>query len=791
MPKEIHKMRHLTLFLLGRNFGRGLYGIFFLILGLVGPNVKGQTAAVGLPVKKISVVGQNRIEAEAILEKMSLKEGLVATPEKVRSDIESVFSLGFFEDVRIYQNDGGEVTVRVRERPVVMTISYEGAGEFEKKDLDEIVNIKPFTVLNLTKIRAAQAAIAAKYEEKGFYLARADYELTPNPQKPSEISLKFKVTENEKVRVRRIFFSGNQKFTTGDLKQVMMTAEGHVFSWMTGGGTYREQAFERDLAVLAYFYGNEGYIQAKFEKPRVSISQDRRYIDIYMEVDEGPQFFLGEVKFQGESLLFRESDLRQSFEMSEGQIFSTGKLQEEILRLTDKYGDEGYAFANVIPRPLIRPGTEIVDLVIDIEKGEKVYWGKITVTGNTKTHDKVIRRELPFVEGELYNATKRKRGVEKVRRLGFFGQEVNFLTSTPKGSTDLLDLEIRVSEKPTGSLNVSAGYGTGAGFTLRGQVSQNNLFGRGQYLALTLTHEKTARQFDLSFNDPKAFDTEWLMGFDLYYQISQIGGIGSGRTYDQDVVGTTLRTGRELTEDLMIFGSYKLARSQIKNPISQDIITDSKDLDSLISSVSLSFSYDTRNNRLDPFKGIFSTLSGEFAGLGGRIFQKYALVWRFYNRPIWKFTLRTNFELGLLTNVFGNDPVPVSERYVLGYYTLRGYPISSVGPATIVTPDRADALGRPAFPYVLGGTRKALLSQEVEFPIIPEADIRGVLFFDTGNTWDRLVDRSPALLSNYGWGFRWYSPLGPLRIEFGFPLNTTPQKRDRSPEFIFAIQPPF
>ncbi len=768
----------------------GILGLFVNSVGAQSPKSK-IPEILPIPISGFEIKGQSRIEADAIKEKLTLKVGQVPTPESVRADILSVFDLGFFEDIKVFQTPQGVLKIQVRERPIVTQITYAGADEFEKKDLDEVVGIKPFTVLNLTKIRQAQAALATKYEEKGYYLARADYEVISQAQKPTEIELKFKITENEKVRVRRVFFSGNKKFTSGDLKQVMITAEGHVFSWMTGGGTYREGAFERDLAVLAYFYGNEGYIQAKFEKPRVSLSQDRRYIDVFIEVDEGPQFFLGGVAFQGEGLLFGESDLRKAFEMAEADVFSTGKLQEEILKLTDKYGDEGYAFANVIPRPQIRPGTQTVDLAIDIEKGEKVYWGKIAVTGNSKTHDKVIRRELPFVEGELYNATKRKRGVEKVRRLGFFGQEVSFLTSTPKNSTNLLDLEIKVSEKPTGSLNVSAGYGTGAGFTLRGQVSQNNLFGRGQYLALTLTHEKTAQQFDLSFNDPKAFDTEWLMGFDLFYQISQIGGSGFSRTYDQNLVGSTLRTGRELSEDLMVFGSYKLSRSQIKNPISEDIITSEKDLDSIVSSVSLSFSYDTRNNRLDPFKGIYSTVSGEFAGLGGRVFQKYALIWRYYQRPIWKFTFRTNFEMGVLANLFNNDSVPVSERYVLGYYTLRGYPISSVGPAVTVTPTRADAAGRPAFPYVLGGTKKVLLSQELEFPIIPEADIRGVLFFDTGNTWNELADRNPALLSNYGWGFRWYSPLGPLRIEFGYPLNRTPQKPDRSPEFIFAIQPPF
>ncbi len=746
-------------------------------------------------IEKISVEGTHRIEKDAILEKMSLQVGSLVSKDLIRENIKSIFSLGFFEDVRFFEREAGHLIVQVRERPVVIKISFEGQSEFDVKDLEEAISFKSFNVLNLTKIRQSALDIAKKYEEKGFYLAKADYEIITNPERSSEVEVKFRITENEAVRVRKVFFKGNEKFTSSELKQTMITTEGHIFSFMTQGGTYREQAFERDLAVLAYFYGNEGYIQAKFAKPRVTLSQDRRYIDIFIDVDEGQKFVLGQVRFQGDTL-FTPEDLRNSFQFKESDTFSTGKLQEEILRVTDKFGDEGYAFANVIPRPLIREGTNIVDLAIDLERGEKVYWGKITITGNSKTHDKVIRRELPFVEGELYNATKRKRGVEKVRRLGFFGNEVNFLTATPTGKTDIIDLEIKVTEKPTGSLNLSAGYGSGVGFTLRGQVSQANLFGRGQFLAVTLTYEKASRQFDLQFTDPKAFDTQWLMGTDLYYQTSSVGGTGYNRTYDQELGGAAFRFGRELTEDTMLFGTYKLARSQILRPISDRLFQDpgsESDRDYMVSSLTGSLSYDSRNNRLDPFDGEYASISGEFAGLGGRVFQKFALMARMYRRPIWKFTFRTNIEFGFLTNFMTDALVPLTERYVMGYYSLRGYPLSSVGPAIDVIPTRDDvpAEARISRNYVVGGTKKLLMTQEIEFPIIPEADIRGVLFFDAGNSWDNLSERSPALLTNYGWGFRWYSPLGPLRIEFGYPLSTVPGKTSRSPEFIFAIQPPF
>ena len=738
----------------------------------------------------VEVVGQRRIEKDAILEKIKLKSGVTLTGEGVRIDILSVFGMGFFEDVRFDLN-GTVLQITVKERPVVTKIEYQGSEEFEKKDLDDASALKPFTVLNLAKIRQAQTAITKKYEEKGYYLARADYELKPVEGRPSEVELNFHINENEKVRIRRIFFFGNEKFSSGDLKQVMITAEGHVFSWATSGGTYREDAFEHDLGVLAYFYGNEGYIQAKFAKPRVTLSQDRRYIDIMIDVEEGEQFALGDVTFNGD-LLFPTEELRQAFAMKKGDVFSTGKLQEEVLKLTDKYGDQGYAFANVIPKPQIREGSKVVDLAFDIEKGEKVYWGKITVSGNSKTHDKVVRRELPFAEGELYNATKRKKGVEHVRRLGFFGNDVNFITSTPKGTNNVLDLEIRVAEKPTGTLNVSAGFGTGAGFTLTGNIAQNNLFGLGQQLSFNLSYNsRSSREFNLQFNDPKAFDTQWLMGGDLYLQQSEVGGTGNAKTYDQQLAGIALRVGREIQEDLSLSGSYKLAQSKISNPISEEIFTSPKDKDSLISSITATLAYDTRNNRIDPSGGEYFSASSEFAGLGGRVFQKYALAARVYRKPFWKFVFRTNFEYGLLTNSFNDEVVPVSERFVLGgVFSLRGYPQSSVGPGKAVTPTRPDAPAN-VLNYVIGGTQKLLFNQELEFPLIPEADIRWVFFFDAGNAWNNLTDRSPAFLSNYGWGIRWYSPLGPLRFEWGVPLATLPSKGDRSTEFHFIIAPTF
>jgi outer membrane protein insertion porin family len=519
-------------------------------------------------ISKIEVSGNRRIERDAILEKMKLKNGSVPTAAAVREDILSIFEMGYFEDLQV-DFEAGVLKVKVKERPVVTKIEYSGSEEFESKDLEEASNLKPFHVLNLANIRKAQETISKKYEEKGYYLARAEYDLVRVDGKPSEVTLKFRIRENEKVKIRRIFFNGNKVMPTGELKQNIASAEGHAFSWATSGGTYREAVFERDLSLLAFYYGNKGYIEAKFTKPRVTLSQDRRYVDINIDVEEGKQFFLGNVSFHGDDL-FTEDDLRKSFDMKEKDVFSTGKLQEEVLKLTDKYGDKGYAFANVIPRTQIREGTQIVDLNFEIERGEKAYWGKISVTGNSKTHDKVIRRELRFHEGELYNATRRKKSVDRVRSLGFFGNDVNFLTSSPKEATNILDLEIRVVEKPTGTLNVSAGYGSASGFLFSASVTQNNLFGKGQQLNFTLSlNQNDSKQFRLGFTDPKVFDSEWLAGSELYWTKDPIGSFSS-RTYTQENYGGTFRMGREVVDNLTLYSTYKLEYYNLLKPISPE-----------------------------------------------------------------------------------------------------------------------------------------------------------------------------------------------------------------------------
>jgi outer membrane protein insertion porin family len=744
--------------------------------------------------QEIEIQGNNRIERQAILEKMTLRPGAALTNEAVKRDIQNIFSLGFFKDIQM-EISGKKLIVRVVERPYVAKIQYIGSSEFEEKDLVEASKIKPFRVLSYSEIQTAIKAIQKKYEDKGYYLAQIRFEVVPTRTDGSEVNLTFNIQENEQVKIRKVYFLGNKKITSSELKQAMYTSETHLFSWATSSGTFRDDFFERDVNALAMYYGNEGYIEAKITKPRVTLSQDRRYIDTLVDIQEGEKFFLEDVEFKGD-IIFKDEKLREALGMKPGDVFSTGVLQEGLLKLGDLYGDEGYAFANVIPKPEIKSKERKVALVIDIQKGEKIYWGEIKIAGNTKTHDKVIRRELKFVEGELTHATRRKKSLANLQRLGFFDEDIKFLTTTRKDQPTIMDLEIRVKEKPTGTLNLQAGYGNSAGFNFVAGVTQSNLFGRGQDISLQASWASTkAMNIDLGFTDPKIFDSDWLFGTNVFWSRRRVGPQNDKEyTYFQDSKGVSFRLGQEIAEYWLLAGRYRFSNTQLRDPISPLIFSrPDEDPNTVISSIGLDLTYDTRNNRLDPTNGLYFFTGIEIAGLGGRPFQQFEASARFYHKIIWKLIYRTRLEVGYIANFFDPGNVPDSERYILGGVTsLRGYDGGSIGSVKKLYPTRDGTDKTKLTTNVIGGTQKIVMNHELEFPLIPEANIRAVAFFDIGNAWTGdITKKSPSLLANYGWGIRWYSPMGPLRFEWGFPLADTEFNKKGESVFQFMIAPTF
>jgi outer membrane protein insertion porin family len=749
-------------------------------------------------IKQIDIEGNHKIEAAAIRSRLQSKVDAPYSEATVQEDIRTLFAMGYFDNIEAYEDDfegGIKVIFQVHEKPTIAKIEYKGLSAIDEDDMKDLVLVKPYQVLDIAKTNQSVEKIAAKYEEKGFYLADVRYDIVTNP-KTNDVNLIFQIQENDKIQVRNINIIGAKVIAAEDLKKVMQTKEGGLLSFITGSGSYREAVFERDIAALGFYYGTMGYVRARFGKPEVSVSPDKKFINITFSVEEGQQYFVGEVDFSGE-LLYTRQELKDDLKLVTGEVFNTETLRRETLKYTDKYADLGYAFANVVPQPNIHDDTRRVDVTFDVDKGERVYLGKITVTGNTRSKDKVVRRELKIQEGELYSGTRKRLSRENVMRLGFF-DSVEFHQSTSKQDPHIVDIDIKVKERSTGQLVIGAGYASGdIGFTAQAQLSQNNFLGNGQVASLSaqvLTGQQFY-EFNLGFTEPYVGYSNWSLGGDIYQLRRNLYSNQTVPTFQETKTGFDVKLGHPVTEFTQLFFTYKLEYSYV--PISSIIdisIINPQNVNGLLSSVAASLVNDHRDDRFDPRLGYYWSLSSEYAGLGGsRIFLRSRATTKLFHPIIGDFIFRANLTAANIMQVGPND-VPTNELFIQGgLFSLRGYDYLTVGPKRTIS-SNASFLSQGAInnnlqgtSITIGGHNEVLMQSEVEFPLLKEARIRGVIFFDAGNAFDGTFgDVSPALLANIGWGFRWFTPIGPLRFEFGYPIVNP-----GSPKFYFTIGPPF
>jgi outer membrane protein insertion porin family len=754
------------------------------------PSTGADTAGV---IEKIVIKGNHKIEADAIRAKLTSKEGQPYSEEAIHQDVLDLFALGYFYDVQVDRSDGPRptVTYTVVEKPSITEIKYEGNDELEDDELKEATGIKAYEILNMEKIREAVEKMEKLYEDKGFFLARVNARTEPTGE-GDNVRLIFNIKENDKVRVKRISFIGNKKLGATKLKEAMITKEGGFFSFVSGSGSYKQEAFDRDVQMLNILYFNEGYVQVKIDRPQVYVTPDKKAIYISVRVEEGEQFKVGSVDFTGD-LLFSRNELFESTHIQEQDIFRYQILQEDLRNLQAKYGDLGYAYANPIPRTRIREAEREVDITFEIDKGHKVYLGHINSVGNSKTRDKVIRRELRIVEGELYNETRKRESLENVKRLGYF-EEVNFNTKAPKGHPEIMDIDIVVKERNTGTVQVGAGYSNYNGVVFNGQVNQINFLGRGQKLGVSIDLSKVESLYKASFTEPYFMDTEWLVGGDVYRSQRLL------YDYTETKTGAAVKIGHPLAPYLDGSIRYKLDRTNL----TLDPTTGDPDIfpvdtaNGTTSSISFGLDYDKRDDRFTPSKGIFSSVSLEYAGLGGNLsYTKGYGTFRYYRKLFWDVVWRNNLTYGFISSNKAGKDVPFNELFLLGgANSLRGFDWFTVGrrkfsqvaydrtSQTETDQQRHDEAMRP-----FGGTQEAYYNLEFQFPMITEAGINGVVFYDVGEAEDEL--EMTTLRQDVGFGFRWFSPIGPLRFEWGFPLQREAKYDEPPVNFEFAIGAPF
>ncbi|MEA3470371.1 MAG: outer membrane protein assembly factor BamA [Thermodesulfobacteriota bacterium] len=698
----------------------------------------------------IVFTGNRRIEDSALYNILSSTKGTLFDKKNFSEDIKAIYKMGYFRDVKasITDTPGGKViTFLLEEMPRITDIEIKGDDNIDREDIEGVIIIETKQMLDESKIKSSAENIKELYRSKGYLNADVSYKIEEDEE---AVQVIFTIVENRKLRIKEISFEGNRVYTDKELKDMMDTSEWGIFSFITDSGLLDENKLNQDTSKLNAFYLNNGYINAQVGEP--DIKNDKKWIYITIPVTEGKQFMVGDVNIVGDMLSAPRTELLKYLKISKKDFFDREAIVADIDYLMEICNNEGYAYANVIPQTIPHEEKQKVDVTFNIDKGSLVYINVISIMGNTRTRDKVIRRELNIIEGELYNRSNLSASYMKLNRLRYF-EEINF--QTEKGPReDLMDINVQIKEQPTGMFSIGAGYSAQDKAVIMTQVSQRNLFGRGQTLSLNAYLGARKTNFELSFTEPWLFDIPLWSKFDIWNMAREYD------SYDLDTKGFNITLGYPLWERIIGYAGYKLTSDNVKNVLdTASVYIKEQEGDTTSSGVTLTLSRDTSNDAIFPSRGSKNKVSVEHTGT---IFQGDTSFTKYLASSSWFFPLPLDSAFGIrgrIGFVHGNEgkEIPIYERFYLGgINSLRG--LREVGPKDPETDD------------VIGGETMLNFNAEIVFPLIKDAGLRGVVFFDTGNAWESgyyLDD----MRETAGFGIRWYSPMGPLRLEWGHVLD--------------------
>jgi len=764
-----------------------------MLLGLVLAHTA--TAQEGVKLDRVVITGNQRVEEEAIRVQVRSQSGTRLDEQTVDSDIRAIYRIGFFDDVEASvdeENGNWVLTYHVSERPLIREVHIEGNHKINREELDGAFKVRPNTIFEPDKVRRGIDEAKKLYEKKGYLDAAITYETKPVAE--NETILTYRIEENKLVRISSLVFEGNRAFSARQLRGAMQTKEEWLFSFVTGAGNLDNEVLKTDIERLTAFYYDHGYIDVKIDEPVVERQESGLHVTI--KIDEGGQYKVGTVDIGGD-LLPDMAAARKRLGLAPGDVFRTSKLRDDITALTEVYGDQGFAFVNVTPDTAVNPATKTVDVTYKVSKGPAVTIDKIEITGNTKTRDKIIRRELELEEQQGFSGSKLRRSQERLRRLGFF-EDVN-ITTRKAESEDRLDLLVDVKEASTGAFSAGAGISSGESFLFNVRLSEINLFGRGQRLVLNADIGSIRRNFSLDFTEPYLFDTQLTAGFTLFnwqliFDEFTRGGTGASARilYPFTALGWNSLAGFSLVDTRMGL-EYRIEDAEISDvSTGAATVIRTEQGSSLTSSLTPRLFRDTRNHPFDPTAGSLQDLSFEFAGIGGqsKFIKAEARVrsyFPFYRSPTWgTFVLSLGGNLGYGLGYGDQRELPLFERYFPGgINSVRGFRILSLGPRNVVLGPTGEIDSRES----IGGSQQLIFNNEIIFPIVESLGLKGVVFFDAGNAFSAAqgIDLNEMRMATGG-GLRWLSPIGPLRIEIGFPLN--PQVGDDRQAVMFSFGGP-
>ncbi|MDS4011202.1 MAG: outer membrane protein assembly factor BamA [Candidatus Accumulibacter sp.] len=738
------------------------------------------TAMEPFVVRDIRVEGIQRVEAGTVFSYLPVKVGETMNDEKAAQAIRTLFATGFFKDVRV-EHDGQVLIIVVEERPAIAQIDFVGLKEFDKDQL-----IKGLKEVGIGLSRTFDRATLEKAEQelKRQYLSRGRYAVvittTVTPLDRNRVAINFNIDEGEAALIKQINIVGAQAFKEKDLLAVFQLRTPNWISWYTKSDQYSKQKLSADLESLRSYYLDRGYLEFSVDSTQVSISPDKKDIYITVSINEGERYVVSSVKLAGD-LILSDDEYRQSVTIKAGDVFSREKLNASTKAIADKLGAQGYAFANVNASPELDKEKRTAAFTIFVDPGKRAYVRRVSITGNTKTRDEVIRQEIRQMEGGWYDAERVAASRERIDRTGYFA-EVNVETPPVAGTIDQVDVNVNVAEKTTGNISIGAGYSSAEKLVLSGSISQANIFGSGRFLSLQVNTGKLNRTVGINYTNPYFTVDGVSQGFDLYHR--NLNPTSLGYAFKSQSTGGGIRFGFPISEkDTLSFG---LAVDQtvididpITTATPQQYIDFQKEHgnSNITLPLTVAWTSDTRNSAIYPTSGAVHRAGVEFA-IPGVDLSFYRLTYQQQHYfPLTKdIVLFLNGEVGYAKGLSGQNLPFYKNFYAGGVGSVRGYDTASLGPYNLNDPDTR-----------LGGTRKVVFNAELLFPL-PGFDksFRFGPFFDAGNVFtDKYTLADEGLRMSVGLTAAWLSPLGPLKFSLGQAINE--KSNDKLQKFQFQL----
>ncbi|MEW5894285.1 MAG: outer membrane protein assembly factor BamA [Candidatus Omnitrophota bacterium] len=761
----------------------------FLVVAALTPSVamaQAESKSIGSvsehkSVTAVEVKGNRTVSLSNILAKIKTRVGQEYMQNVISDDLKRLYNTGFFSDVRVDREDfdnGFRVIFYVEEKPVIEKISFSRLKYYKPRHLLNKMRLKEGKFLDNKSLQDDIKTIEELYEKKGLTLVNIRVEKDIDPV-TNKAKLHFIIKEGQRVKIKDIVFKGNESFSKKRLLKVIKTRKDGLFN----SGYLKERVIEEDLQRLKAFYEKEGFIDATVNYELETYRSGR--VKVVIDIKEDKRYYVDNVSVTGNKVFDNEKILSQMQEIKPGNIFSRDRLSLDLSNVRSIYFDEGYIFANIQETLAINPDTGRVDVRLDIHEGDPAYVNKIKIQGNTRTRDIVIRRELRLFPGDKFDGSKLRRSKERLTNLGYFNDVAYDTEDT--SSPNHKNLIVQVEEAKTGSFNFGGGYSTVDNLVGFAEIEQKNFdftnwptfTGGGQHLVFRTESSATRNNFRLSFTEPWIMDYPVSGGFDLYLT-ERDRERDVGYAFDEARKGGKIRFGKQLSEYVDSGIYYRLENIKIDNfedDVSSEILREEGENN--LSVVGLTLTRDERDNVFNPTKGLYLNGGVDVAGgpfAGDKDFYRltsqatYYVPLKYY-KSVLEFGLRT----GVMNDYGSSDFVPIFERFFAGgSRSIRGYDERKVGPLDPVTNDP------------IGGESMIVGNIELTVPVFEFMKLAA--FYDTGNVWKDIEDiGSTAFKSGVGMGLRFKTPIGPINLDYGYPLDDEPGEESRSGKFYFSV----